>query len=641
MKNKILWTPSEEAINTSNLEKFKKIININYHLTLNTYSDIYKWSIENIDNFWKELWSYSKIKYSKNYSKIRFDGNRMIDTKWFLGSKLNYAENLLKYKNDDIAIHFFGEDKVYCTLTFNELYMEVSKVANTLRIMGVKKGDRVAAYIPNIPESVIGMLAATSIGAIWSSCSPDFGIKGVLDRFSQIKPKVIFAADGYYYKGKAISCKEKLDAIVDSLPSIKSIIIANYINNGDSNWNEIISNEVTEIDFEQLEFHDPLYIMYSSGTTGKPKSIVHSIGGTLVQHYKEHLLHVNLNSNDKIFYFTTCGWMMWNWLVSCLSIGSSIVLFDGNPFFPKKDSLLEKMNKIDIDIFGTSAKYISTLESLDVIPSIFPFESLRTILSTGSPLMDNNFDFVYKYWKENVQLSSISGGTDIISCFALGCPILPVYKGELQCIGLGMSVKSYSQELEDQINCKGELVCDKPFPSMPIKFWNDKDDSKYLNSYFLNNNKLWQHGDFIKINEYGGVIIYGRSDSTLNPGGVRIGTSEIYKAVEAYQGVEDSLVIGKLINGDEKIILFIKFENNVNIKNDYEQEIKIMIKNHCSPRHIPDEVIAVNDIPYTINGKKVELAVKNIFNNNKVLNIDSLANPDCLDEYFKIALREK
>ena len=637
MKNKILWTPSKEIIDNSHLQKFKNIINNKYHLTLHDYSDIYKWSVDNIDDFWEELWGYSKIIYSKNFSRVRLNGNRMIDTKWFLDSKLNYAENLLRYKNNDVAIYFFGEDEIYRTLTFNELYKEVAKVAHTLKSLGIKKGDRVAAYIPNIPESVIGMLAATSIGAIWSSCSPDFGIKGVLDRFSQIKPKIIFAADGYYYKGKAINSKEKLEVIIDSLSSVQSVIIADYINNGDSNWNEIIIDEIKDLDFEQLDFHDPLYIMYSSGTTGKPKSIVHSVGGTLIQHYKEHLLHVDLNYNNKIFYFTTCGWMMWNWLVSCLSLGTSIVLFDGNPFYPKKDSLLEKMSQIDIDIFGTSAKYISTLESLNAIPSKFSFKSLRTILSTGSPLLDNNFDFVYKYWKKDIQLSSISGGTDIVSCFALGSPISPVYRGELQCVGLGMSVKSYSEKMQHEINSKGELVCDKPFPSMPVKFWDDEDNSKYLSSYFLNNNNLWQHGDFIKINNHGGVIIYGRSDATLNPGGVRIGTSEIYKAVESYKVVQDSLVIGQIFNGDERIILFIKLIDNVSLENDYKEKIKRIIKEHCSPRHVPDKIVIVNEIPYTINGKKVEIAVKNIFNNNKVLNKDSLANPSCLDEYLKIA----
>ena len=637
MKNKILWTPSKEIIDNSHLQKFKNIINNKYHLTLHDYSDIYKWSVDNIDDFWEELWGYSKIIYSKNFSRVRLNGNRMIDTKWFLDSKLNYAENLLRYKNNDVAIYFFGEDEIYRTLTFNELYKEVAKVAHTLKSLGIKKGDRVAAYIPNIPESVIGMLAATSIGAIWSSCSPDFGIKGVLDRFSQIKPKIIFAADGYYYKGKAINSKEKLEVIIDSLSSVQSVIIADYINNGDSNWNEIIIDEVKDLDFEQLDFHDPLYIMYSSGTTGKPKSIVHSVGGTLIQHYKEHLLHVDLNYNNKIFYFTTCGWMMWNWLVSCLSLGTSIVLFDGNPFYPKKDSLLEKMSQIDIDIFGTSAKYISTLESLNAIPSNFSFKSLRTILSTGSPLLDNNFDFVYKYWKKDIQLSSISGGTDIVSCFALGSPISPVYRGELQCVGLGMSVKSYSEKMQHESNSKGELVCDKPFPSMPVKFWDDEDNSKYLSSYFLNNNNLWQHGDFIKINNHGGVIIYGRSDATLNPGGVRIGTSEIYKAVESYKVVQDSLVIGQIFNGDERIILFIKLIDNVSLENDYKEKIKRIIKEHCSPRHVPDKIVIVNEIPYTINGKKVEIAVKNIFNNNKVLNKDSLANPSCLEEYLKIA----
>ena len=410
-----------------------------------------------------------------------------------------------------------------------------------------------------------------------------------------------------FTKGKKINCLNKLNKIKDSLPSIENIIVINYISNSDSNWSEMFNNNAKEIDFEQLDFNHPLYIMYSSGTTGKPKSIVHSTGGTLIQHYKEHLFHNNLKQKDKIFYFTTCGWMMWNWLVSSLCIGSSIVLYDGNPFYPKKDSLLKIMNDIDVNIFGTSAKYISTLDSLKIKPKKFDFKSLNSILSTGSVLTPDSFEYVYKNWKKNVRLSSISGGTDIISCFALGNPILPVYKQELQCIGLGMSVKSFDGNMNHDLNRKGELVCDLPFPSMPIGFWDDLNNKKYIDAYFSHYENVWKHGDFITINSKGGVVIYGRSDSTLNPGGVRIGTSEIYQVVEKNDNVIDSVAVGQNIDQDERIILFLKLKDNEVLSEQIENEIKQLIRTKCSPRHIPELVIQVRDIPYTINGKKLKL----------------------------------
>jgi len=633
MKNKIFWEPSIPSIEKTNIFKFQNSVNQKYNLDLNSYSDLYEWSIQNSSDFWEEIWKYSNIIFSEPYSRVINETENIWDTEWFAGSKLNYAENLLKYKNDNKAIYFFGEDKVQKNLTFNELQDNVAKVAHSFKKMGLKKGDRVAAIIPNIPETVIAMLATSSIGAIWSSCSPDFGIEGILDRFSQISPKIVICSDGYFYKGKKINYKKKITAILDSLNTVEHVVVANYINNGDSNWHDLLDNDTIDIDFEQVDFSHPLYIMYSSGTTGKPKSIVHSTGGTLIQHYKEHLLHVDLKEDDKIFYFTTCGWMMWNWLVSSLAIGSSIVLYEGNPFYPHNDSLLHIMNDIDIDIFGTSAKYISTLESLSVRPNNFKFERLRSILSTGSTLTGENYEYVYSSWKENVQLSSISGGTDIISCFSLGNPILPVYKNELQCIGLGMSVKSYDEKGVPQLNHKGELICDRPFPSMPINFWNDKDNKKYIEAYFSDYDNIWKHGDYITINDHGGVMIHGRSDATLNPGGVRIGTSEIYQIVEKHPEVLDSVIVGQNINNDERIILFLKLENNTILNDDIINKIKDSIKMKCSPRHVPSIVLQVNDIPYTINGKKVEVAIKKIIHNQIINNKDSLSNPECLDEY--------
>ncbi len=633
MTNKILWNPPISLIEDSNIFEFQNIINHKYNLSIKKYSELYKWSISNIDDFWEEIWGYSKIICSHPYTEVIKPTDNIWETSWFIDSKLNYAENLLRYKNDSIAIYFFGENQVRSQITFNELYNNVAKVAFSFKEMGIKKGDRVAGFMPNMPEAVIAMLATASIGAIWSSCSPDFGIDGVLDRFSQINPKLIISSDGYYYKGKEISCTNKLNKITDSLDSVEKVIIANYINSGESNWSELLNNNQTDISFEQVDFSHPLYIMYSSGTTGKPKSIVHSVGGTLLQHYKEHLLHVNLKKNDKIFYFTTCGWMMWNWLVSSLSIGASIVLYDGNPFFPNNESLLKIMDDLDINIFGTSAKYIASLESLDIRPNQFKFTSLKSILSTGSVLSPDSYEYVYKNWKKTVQLSSISGGTDIISCFALGNPILPVHKNELQCIGLGMSIKSYDNNMNHELNRKGELVCDKPFPSMPVGFWKDNNNAKYINAYFKYFPNVWRHGDYIMINSHGGVTIYGRSDATLNPGGVRIGTSEIYQIVEQHHKVENSVAVGQNISGDERILLFLKLKDSEILTELLIDEIKILIKNNCSPRHIPAFIMQVKDIPYTINGKKIEIAIKHIIHNKEVPNIESISNPECLEEY--------
>ena len=633
MINKKMWNPSKLSVKNSNMFVFQEHINLKYDLSIKCYSELHKWSIDNIDIFWKEVWDYSKLIYSKPYTNVMIPNHNIWETIWFSDSKLNYAENLLKHRNDNVAIYFFGENKIKKQITFNQLYTQVSKVAFSFKKMGLQRGDRVAAFMPNIPETVISMLAATSIGAIWSSCSPDFGTNAVLDRFSQIKPKLFIACDGYFYKNKKINCNHKINKIVDSLESIEHVIIANYINSGEANWSELLDNDICKIDFEQLDFNSPLYIMYSSGTTGKPKSIVHSVGGTLLQHYKEHLLHLDLKISDKIFYFTTCGWMMWNWLVSGISTGASIVLYDGSPFFPFKNSLLKIMDDLDINIFGTSAKYISSLESYNIKPNKFNFNSLKSILSTGSVLSPNSYEFIYKHWKKNVQLSSISGGTDIISCFALGNPMLPVYKNELQCIGLGMSVKSFDDNLKHKFDRKGELVCDKPFPSMPIGFWQDLNNEKFIESYFKKFNNVWRHGDYITINSNGGVIIYGRSDSTLNPGGVRIGTSEIYQVVEGYKIIEDSVAIGKIIDDEERIILFVKLKKNKILNPKFINEIKIMIKNSCSPRHVPTFIVQVDEIPYTSNGKKIEIAIKHIINDEEVTNKDSMLNPECLLEY--------
>ena len=639
-----MWQPTEEQINNSQMMDYMQLVNQKFGLSLKKYSQLYDWSIEKAEDFWGSFWEYSQIIHHSPYSQVVDDLGKMPGAKWFDGATLNFAENLLRYRDDKIAILFQGEDGTQSSLTYKELHDQVSRLARSMREMGIVKNDRVAGFMPNIPETIITMLATASIGAIWSSCSPDFGIKGVLDRFQQIEPKLIFAADGYLYNGKTIDCLSKLKNILTYLPSIKKTIIVPFAGDSNTNviknsmlWNDFLHKDSGDIIFEQLPFDHPLYIMYSSGTTGLPKSIVHSAGGTLIQHLKELKLHTDLTQNDKIFYFTTCGWMMWNWLISSLAVGATIVLYDGSPFYPDGTALLKMADELGITVFGTSAKYISSLESAGIKPKqISSFPKLRTILSTGSPLVEENFDFVYGEWKEDVQLASISGGTDIISCFALGNPILPVRRGELQCRGLGMKVESYNEKGMSVRNEKGELVCTQAFPSMPIYFWNDSNGEKYHSAYFDTFPNIWHHGDYLKINDFGGVKIYGRSDTTLNPGGIRIGTAEIYQTVERFNEVEDSLVISQPWQNDERIILFLKMKDRITLTNSLKTRVKKSIRESCTHRYVPAIIIAVEDIPYTINGKKVELAVKQVIQNIEVKNIDSLVNPSILDFYKDI-----
>ena len=639
-----MWQPTEKQINNSQMMDYMQLVNQKFGLSLKKYSQLYDWSIEKAEDFWESFWEYSQIIHHSPFTNVVDDISKMPGAKWFEGATLNFAENLLRNRDDKMAIHFYGEDGEQSSLTYKELYNQVSRLAFSMRDMGIVKNDRVVGFMPNIPETIIAMLATASIGAIWSSCSPDFGIKGVLDRFQQIEPKLIFTADSYRYNGKHIDCLSKLKNILVDLPSIKQTVIVPFASASNTNvvknsmlWNDFLHKDSGDIIFEQLPFDHPLYIMYSSGTTGLPKSIVHSAGGTLIQHLKELKLHTDLTQNDKIFYFTTCGWMMWNWLISSLAVGATIVLYDGSPFYPDGTALLKMADELGITVFGTSAKYISSLESAGIKPKqISSFPKLRTILSTGSPLVEENFDFVYGEWKEDVQLASISGGTDIISCFVLGNPILPVHRGELQCRGLGMKVESFDENGNTINNEKGELVCTQAFPSMPIYFWNDSNGEKYHSAYFDTYPGIWHHGDFIEINDFGGVKIYGRSDTTLNPGGVRIGTAEIYQTVDRFHEVEDSLVIGHPWENDERIILFLKMKDQITLTNNLIMKVKKSIRESCSPRHVPAKIIAVADIPYTINGKKVELAVKQVIQNIEVKNKDSLVNPNSLKFYKKM-----
>jgi acetoacetyl-CoA synthetase len=565
----------------------------------------------------------------------------MPGAKWFNGSRLNYAENLLRYRDERIAIHFRGEDQVKRSLTYSQLYEQVARTAQAMRDAGVASGDRVAGFIPNLPETIIAMLAASSLGAIWSSSSPDFGIKGVLDRFSQIEPKIIFAADGYFYGGKRFDSLEKLQNILYELPSVEQVVVISYTQTpnisevpNSIHWDDFIDNHASELSFTPLPFDHPLYIMYSSGTTGLPKSIVHSAGGTLIQHVKELLLHCDLKREDTIFYFTTCGWMMWNWLVSSLAVGATLVLYDGNPFHPGPEGLWKMAEELDISVFGTSAKYLDALEAAGCKPGQdIGLPALRAVLSTGSPLSEESFDFVYRDIKEDVLLASISGGTDIVSCFVLGNPALPVHRGELQCRGLGMKVEAYDDSGKGVFNENGELVCTQAFPSMPVFFWNDPDGEKYHNAYFADYPGIWRHGDFIEINDHGGVRIYGRSDATLNPGGVRIGTAEIYTVVEGLPEIADSLVVGQSWQDDERVILFVKLPAGGVLDEALIKKLKTVIRQSCSPRHVPALILETADIPYTINGKKVEIAVKKIIGGKEVQNQSALANPESLELY--------
>lgn len=639
-----IWEPSKERIEDSNIMAFINFLKGSNNLNFKEYSELYNWSIEEPAAFWEALWSFSGIIHSEPFTAA-LQGDDIRSAKWFDGARLNFAENLLRFNDEEEAIVSWAEDQKPEAMSHQELYDAVSSFAHALKLHGIKKGDRIAALISNRPEAIIGMLATAAIGAIWSSCSPEFGYQGILDRFGQIKPKLLITNNGYSYNGQKVELADVILKISDAIPEIEKIIMVNCVKEFDINlnektigWHDFIVDHPDELTFEQLPFDHPLYIMYSSGTTGKPKCIVHGAGGTLLQHVKELMLHCDLKEEDIITYYTTCGWMMWNWMVSSLATGATIFLYDGSPTYPTPDILFKAIEHEEITIFGTSPKFLASCESAGLVPGDeFDLSSLKTILSTGSPLSEQNFEYVYRDVKKDIQLSSISGGTDIISCFMLGNPILPVYKGELQCIGLGMKVETYDPDGNPVFDQVGELVCTAPFPSRPIYFWNDEDGSKYQQAYFEYYDNIWRHGDYVKINKHGGCIVYGRSDATLNPGGVRIGTAEIYEPVEAMKEIKDSLVVGRKVNNDTDVILFVVLEDGYNLTENLKKSIKKTLKSQRSPRHVPTEIHAIPDIPRTINGKKVELAVTRLIHGEEITNMEAIANPESL-EYFKSVL---
>jgi acetoacetyl-CoA synthetase len=638
--SQMLWNPSDERKNSALITNFMNKLPIDFK----SYFDLHKWSIANLEAFWSEFWEFSGIIYSKKYDSV-LSNPVMPGAQWFIGSELNYAQNLLSGNSDQVAIISTGENRQDQKFTFRDLNIAVSKAQTGLEKLGVKKGSRVAAFVPNCVESIVLMLATSACGAIWTSCSPDFGSQGVIDRFGQVEPSILIVSNGYSYNGKLFSLDEKINGVIDNIDSIQNIICIDFVDvscslNHDSviSYNDLLSNNSLTPNFVQVPFDHPLYIMYSSGTTGPPKSIVHGAGGTLIQHLKEHQLQCDIQAGkDRLFWFTTCGWMMWNWLVSALASGGTIVLYDGSPSYPTLGSLWDVAERTKITHFGTSPKFLSACSKGGLVPKeISDLSNLKSVLSTGAPLVPEQYDWVYDNINSNIQLSSISGGTDIIGCFLAGSPILPVYRGEIQCAQLGMDVQSWNEAGESIIEESGELVCVKPFPSMPIKFWNDENNRKYHSAYFEEFDNVWTHGDYVKITESGGAIISGRSDTTLNPGGVRIGTAEIYRSVENIPEIRDAIVVGRPNAGDIDVVLCIKLNEGICLDSKLSDKIKALIRLKNTPRHVPKYIFEVTDIPYTISGKKVEKAILSTILGREIKNMDALVNPESLKEYSNL-----
>lgn len=642
-----LWRPSAERVQAANLTRFMEAVDADWNVTIDGYASLYRFSVNEPEKFWQSVADFCGVIAETWGLRVLVDGDRMPGARFFPDARLNFAENLLRRRDEADAIVFRGEDQVQRRLSHAELYALVARLAQAMAACGVEPGDRVAGYLPNMPEAVAAMLAAASIGAVWSSCSPDFGVDGVLDRFGQITPKLLIAADGAFYAGKRVFILDKVAEVARRLPGLRQTVVVPYVWGhppiegiaGAVTLDDFIADyEAGEIAFRRLPFNHPLYILYSSGTTGKPKCIVHGAGGTLLQHLKEHQFHCDIRPDDRVFYFTTCGWMMWNWLVTALASQATLLLYDGSPFHPSGNALFDFADAEGMTLFGTSAKFIDACAKAGLAPrQTHRLAALRTITSTGSPLAPASFDYVYRAIKADVHLASISGGTDLISCFVLGNPLAPVWRGEIQTPGLGMAVDVFDACGRPLRGAKGELVCTRPWPSMPVGFWADPDQTKYRCAYFERFPGVWWHGDFVEWTAHDGLVIHGRSDATLNPGGVRIGTAEIYRQVEAFDEVVEAIVVGQDWEADVRVLLFVVLRPGVTLDAALIARIKERIRTHCSPRHVPAKVIAVADIPRTKSGKITELAVRDVIAGRPVANREALANPDALALFAGIA----
>jgi acetoacetyl-CoA synthetase len=632
-----LWSPSQASVAAANMTRFIDRVNQKYSLSIDDYDALYQWSLDEKESFWSEVWDFCGIVGDKG-ARVLVDGDRIETAQWFPDASLNFAENLLRKKTSEIAIYFRAEDQVEYSLSYEQLYAQVASVAAWLKSSGLEPGDRVAAYLPNMPEAVVAMLAATSLGAVWTSTSPDFGEDSVVDRFGQTEPRFLFTVDGYFYNGKRHDISDKVKRICAQLPSVEQVVqinLAGFANSiGAIDWPEISTTADARIEFVPRKFNDPLYVLYSSGTTGKPKCITHGVGGTLIQHQKEQMLHCDIRPGDRVFFFTTLGWMMWNWLASVLACESSLVLYDGSPFYPDGEVLWRYAEDVEMTLFGTSAKYIDAMKKAGLRPrEKFNLEKLRTLASTGSVLAPESFDYVYENIKQDVCLASVSGGTDIASCFVISCPLLPVYRGEIQCRALGMAIEVFDDDGHPVKQQKGELVCTRTFPSQPVYFWGDAGGEKYHNAYFARFDNIWHHGDYVMLTDHNGIIVYGRSDATLNPGGVRIGTAEIYRHVEQLEEVVESIVVGQEWEQDVRVVLFVVLQPGTGLDAELESRIRQLIRSKCTPRHVPAKIVQVAEIPRTKSGKIVELAVRDVVHGRAVKNTHSLANPEALELY--------